>query len=853
MCDAHHHAVRKNTAAPATRPAASMGGIGTIAGNRLIAATCSLLSAAVITAVIAASPAAARTDEARVRVEVPAQDLGSALVELGRQAGLSLLFDPALVRGKRSRRVYGSLLVSRALDRMLAGTGLTVFHTGNGSLVVVAARQQPPRPQHLRRPREVVPGPPATLGTGLADIIVTAQKKAELLQDLPISIVALDAEDIRRLRIDEIGDIGHAVPNVQMQSHPSGQSSQLIVIRGIGASDNQLTQDPSVAVYVDGVYVARVQDMGRQIVDLERIEVLRGPQGTLYGRNATGGAINFVTRLPEFGAWHIDATATVGAFNERSGSVTVNVPVGGDLAARLTYVATRRDGPVRNRGTGARTFGARHRDTWRADLRWRPDAAWTLRYVFDRSNTADTAFYIQAAPGGSQTQRPDSSSTDVRDFRPSPIDSTGHSLTIDWYAGDRFAIKSISAYRTLDHHSYQDYLSGSFRAKAALIGASDISQQQWSQEAQLLGTAFGDRLDYVAGAYYFAEKAHGLSRATLPPEQTILRSFSRISNRAYALYAQGTMTPRLLDGRLHLTLAGRWSRDERSAVVARGTEALPAGRIVPDNPVQGDRSFDDFSPTLSLAFDITSGTMVYAKRAEGYKTGGFNLRSGTTAAFRRGFNPERVTSYEIGLKSELFERRLRFNMAAFRADYDDIQLTLVNVDDATSSNTINAGSAVIAGVEAELTARPWEALQIGASFAWLNPDYSRIVDADGQDITDAYRFAVPASSFNLQARYRFAQTIVGRPVLDLSYSWQGGHASATTTSRAFSFPAYGLLNARLEMAELPVPGRGGMVALALWARNLADTKYWFINGSLFGGYRAWGEPRTFGADLSWRF
>ncbi len=687
---------------------------------------------------------------------------------------------------------------------------------------------------------------------GLDEIVVTAEKKEESLQRTPISIVALGTAEIENMRVSDVTDIGNAIPNVQQQAHPSSASSPMITIRGIGAMDTQITQDPSVGIYVDGVYVARSQGMGVQIADLERIEVLRGPQGTLYGRNATGGAVNFVTRKPALGEWGIDAQVGVGNRDEVSGRVAVNAPIGERLAARFAYMRLSKDGPVRNLGTGAPSFGAKDREAIRADLRWQPTDTLDLRYVFEDSHAADTAFYIEYVPDRTVRKRPSVSSPMVRDLVPNDVTTRGHSLTVDWQLGDSVRLRSISAYRKLDSYTYQSYLPGRFGPGSALIGTGDTHQKQWSQEVQLIGSTFTDSFDYILGAYYFREKATNLSEATIAIQDVTSYADSAIENKAYALYAQGTFTPQILGERLHLTAAGRWSKDVRDAELTNSVKLLSSGLVIPRGSGSGHREYTDFSPSFTVAFDASDSVNLYAKYSEAYKSGGFNTRSSSFEVFAEGFRPEYVSAYEIGLKSEFWERRVRFNVAAFRSDYNDIQMTLVNVNNPTTSDTMNAGRAVIQGVEADLVIRLARGLTASVSGALLDPEYKSIIDNGGNDVTDDYRFTVPKQTMSAQLTYQFPPLPLGNMTANLNYSHQSTTLNATKSAGIYEFPGYGILNGRLELSKIPVVGEGDL-SIAIWGKNITDTKYWFINGSLFGGYRAWGEPRSFGIDLRYKF
>lgn len=827
--------------------------------TKLLTTTCGVLLGFAMGGTSIAAPTSGASQAERrgaISLNIPAQDLGAALSEFGQQAKVAILFDPAIVQGKRSRPVSGSQPAGQALEQMLQGTTLSYQQTSSGALVVTRAAVRPFRASAVRAPviaaQEVqVAAAEPVASEGLEEIVVTAEKRTESLQRTPISIVALGRADIENMRISDVTDIGNAIPNVQQQSHPSSATTPLITIRGIGAMDDQITQDPSVAVYIDGVYVARSQGMGTQIADLERVEVLRGPQGTLYGRNATGGAINFVTSQPRLGEWGLDATLGVGNRNEISGRVAVNAPVGERFAARFAYMRLRKDGYVRNMGTGEPRFGTKDREAIRADLRWAPTDDINLRYVFEESHIGDTPFYLHYVPDPTVKVRPSVSTPLVRDLEANDITTRGHSLTADWQISDGVKLRSISAYRELDSHTYQGYLPGRFGPGAALIGRGDMTHQQWSQELQVLGSAFSGSFDYILGAYLFHEKAHGLSNARIAAQGVVSLVDGRIDNKAYALYAQGTYTPSILDERLHLTAAARWSRDKRDAFLTNTTELIASGRIIPGGSGRGSREYTNFSPSFTAAFDVTPTVNMYAKYSQGYKAGGYNIRSSSLAVFALGFEPEYVKAYEIGLKSEFWDRRVRLNVAAFRSNYDDIQMTLVNVANPTTSDTMNAGKAIIQGVEVDLTAKIATGLTFSLGGAVLDPSYKSIIDNGGNNVTNTYRFSVPTETLNAQINYKLPPTPIGDLTANLTYSWQSGYLNANKSAGYYEFPAYGILNTRVVVSNIPIVE--GDVSVAIWAKNLTDTKYWFINGALFGGYRAWGEPRSYGVDLSYKF
>jgi iron complex outermembrane receptor protein len=696
-------------------------------------------------------------------------------------------------------------------------------------------------------------GPAESGKLGLEEVVVTAERREESLQKTPISVVALGPTQIEKLGISNIADLGRAVPNLQLTPHPNSASTPRVFIRGIGNFDDQITQDPSVAIYVDGVYVARNQGMGMEAADLERIEVLRGPQGTLYGRNATGGAINFITRAAALGHWGFSESLGLGNRRERRSHTMLNVPLGNDAAARFSYLITKKDGFVDNAGTGEDTFGAEDRDSLRANLRWKLRDQWEFQYGFDQSRIRDTPFYLQYSPVTARPQRPSSSSPAVHNLQENDISARGHQVTASWKPTDHLTLKLICAYRELDSFVYQDYLSGRFGPVAALITKNDVVQHQLSNELQLLGSALDDRFNYILGIYSFEEDAKGVTANVLPATNVIASTASDVHNDALATYAQGTYTPDAFRRRIHFTLGARWSRDERKADLRNSTQ-LASGVIVPGSQGAGHRNFNNVSPSFTIASDIAETVSMYAKATDGYKTGGFNARASTIARFQEGFGAETLRSYELGLKSQWWDNRLRIDGAVFRAGYDDIQINAQSdIMNPTRADILNAGKATIRGFELDLTALLTNSLIVALNYGHLDARYDQIIDGRGVDVTSQFAFVnAPANSLTGDVTYTIALGAMGDLSADVNYSWQDKKFStASLANGTYIIDGYGLLNARLTLAG--IPGGPGKVRVSAWGRNLADKEYPFISGPLFGGFRGWGEPRSYGVDVTYEY
>lgn len=687
----------------------------------------------------------------------------------------------------------------------------------------------------------------------LEEVMVTAQKRVESLQDTPISIAALDADALEKFGIGDLVDLQGKVPNLQISPHPNSMSTPRIFIRGVGNFDDQITQDPSVAVYMDGVYMARNQGMGLEVAELERVEVLRGPQGALYGRNATGGAINFVTSPPAIGEWGFSQTFSTGSrdlFRSRS---MLNAPLGDSAAVRLAYLNTEQDGFVRNVGTGASHFGSEDREALRADLLWQADDNLDVRYSYDRSKIEDTPYFLNQQAPSSSLNRPSRGNPAVADLQAHDVAIEGHQLTLSWTPAADLEVRSITAYRELDSFLYQDYLTGRFGPVASLITRDTLNQEQWSQEFQFLGTALDERLNYVAGIYYFREDGDWSNRNSLPAFGQNTGDDAEVENRAFALYAQGTWTPEHFERRLHLTLGGRWSRDKRQAGLDKF--ALVGGAPVSLGSGTGDKTFTDFSPSLTLAWDLNDTSNIYVKASSGYKTGGFNVRPSTIERFEAGFDEETLVSWEAGIKSQWLDNRLRLNGAIFYADYDDIQLNATSdFNDPTRADILNAGEGTIEGLELDITAALHQRLTLGLSYAYLDAGYDEIIDGVGNNVTNNYTFInAPEHSVVANIDWDIAELSVGQLSFNLNYSWQDEKAITTSTTQGlFTIEDYGLLNARLTLAEIPgLPA--GSLRVAAWGRNLEDKHWAFLNAPLFGGFRAYGEPRTWGIDVTWDY
>lgn len=684
---------------------------------------------------------------------------------------------------------------------------------------------------------------------GLADIVVTAQKREESLQDTPISISALDAGALEAKRVVSLADLGSAVPNMQVSPHPNTGTTLRVTIRGIGEPAATQTRDNPVAIYVDGVYVAKGQGLANELAELERIEVLRGPQGTLYGRNATAGAINFISKPPQLGDFSAQQSFSFGSFDEFRSRTSVNIPFGETAAAELTYLRVKKDGFVRNLGAGEKRFGDVDREAVRAALLWRPTDAFEARYTYDSSWIDDTSPFGQAVPlYPAEAQLSRTASSGPFALRAGNTQVQGHNLTLNYDVSPSLTIKSITGYRRLNDLTFQVYNPGPVRPYLPFSNVNSTNQKQFSEELQLIGDLFDSNVKYVAGLYYFSESGDSDDNSAQP--SGLNPRFATWNNKAYAAFGQATWTPAFLDGRLHITVGARYSKDEREASVL-STRIPPTGPQVVLLNGRGKKSFNDFSPTGTIQFDINDDANIYGKFTRGYRTGGFNPTASTAAAFAAGFKPESLSSYEAGLKSEFFDRRIRFNLAGYYSKYKDIQTNVFDPFNNRIFDIINAGRAVTQGIEADLTALVFDGMTVSGSYGYTDPKYKKVVDLGGNDITSRFNFQhAPKNSFTLSADYKSPETAFGIFEANVNYAWQDKYFGVASDPRIITH-AYGLLGARIGLTN--VAGVEGL-RVALWGRNLSNVNYYrnhFPVGDV--ALAMFGEPRSTGVDVSMKF
>jgi iron complex outermembrane receptor protein len=732
----------------------------------------------------------------------------------------------------------------------------------------------------------------ATDEVALQEIVVTAQKRTENLQDTPIAIAAISGQALERLNLANVASIAAQTPSIAY-SEAGGEAQ--IYIRGIGSNIFSIGVDQSVATHIDGVYIGRANMGLTQFLDVERVEVLRGPQGTLYGRNATGGAINIISRQPtdEVEGY---ASLLVGSFDRREVRAALSGPLGGGWSARVAVRGVQDDGYTEDLDPrGSNKIDDTDLQAMRGTLRWAGESLTaSLSVDYSEFSNGNTSIYPIDNVGLAETfgAVPTGDIHKTRNNTPSFHDwqTGGATLNFDWQISDALTLSSVTGYREWD----SDFLFNTDGTEVEVTRSSFVYQSsQVSTELRLAGDY--ERGNFIVGAFYIDEDKFGglgLVRAGFtPPLVQAPRSFVFLadgSGQASALFGEATYE---LTDQWSLTAGIRYNEEEKddlltSVTLLPDTELLGlfSPRPLPAPTAAGTRNasrkWTAWTPRFVANWRPAEDQLYYASYSKGFKSGGFNDLS----VINPPFDPEFVKSYEIGAKTEWLDSRLRLNASAFYYDYTDLQVSVfASLGAVTTTFTTNAAEATVQGVELELQARPFRNLELAAAVSYLDATYDefvtpygtctvanaaldsrcvgrpglpRLIDAAGNRLNNA-----PEWKGNLSATYGIDLAAGGRVSLFGQVSHQGRVFFLPANTTVMSQAAYTLVDARVAYTS-----ESGALELAAFGRNLTDEDYFhnivqFTSTSdgrrdPFNIGNALGYPapgRLWGLELTYRF
>lgn len=739
---------------------------------------------------------------------------------------------------------------------------------------------------------------------GVERISVTAQKRVSTLQETPIAITAFNAESLENRGIEDISDVNNLSPNVQVFA-PFGSTFNVgMNIRGLGTAEPSLAIDPKVGIYLDGVYLARNSGAIFNIVDLERMEVLRGPQGTLWGKNTTGGALNLVTSKPSED-FQFKQKFTMGSNSQFNSTTSIDTGAFGDLTARITYMMGEQDGWATNTYEAAieKNLGSEEVDALRIALRYAADN-FTIDYSYDRTDGSSVSVPVQISNVHSQFTDPriptmnmgtgklyagnvfasmaanehDSSRQtefELANHGREYVDIEGHNLTFEWDFSDNHTFKSISSYRSYDSDLNEGVNIGNgvyfapaldFSTTPPSVDVTDTivipafgytsvkSQEQKSQEFQLLGEFLEGDLKYVAGYYYFTEEGEennpwsisiftGKGANLLFTDPLPFGAFYSVTADSSALFFN--VDYKLTD-ELNVVAGIRYTEDERSLTQVAENDAMLSEDLFAD---------EDWSKTvgsLLLNYILDENLTIYTSIAQGYAAGVYNPGAVDRFAYLDPANlgqanyegsltpadPEDTTAYEFGVKAMLFEDRLMLNSAIFYNDNTNLQKTVL---DGSIRRSINTGKSKSTGFEVDANFAATDSLFFTASFGYIDTNYSE------DEISDTANY-----SASLAMSWILAELEFGDLTLHTNYVMVDEFQYSLIKPNLVA-DSYELLNARLTLSDIKVGNRSSL-KVSLWGKNITDEEY-TVHGADFNFFDAesYGAPATYGVDVSFDF
>ncbi len=706
-------------------------------------------------------------------------------------------------------------------------------------------------------------------GFVLEEVIVTAQKRQENLQDIPVSAQAFGAEELRILGADSVAELIFAAPSLNAGGLGSGSQQQL-GIRGIVDFSRNPGVDPRMGVYIDEVYQGQGYSADQPLLGLETVEILRGPQGTLFGKNTVSGAINLVTKDPTE-VFEGELAATYGNEGQMKGQAYLSGGLTDTLFASVALTYDERDGLYRNTFLNSDT-GDYDRISGRGKLRWLPTDALEATVSFDYSKRESSEPVGVEASLDPFVTRAGFDADDRTEF-------WGAALELNYALDNGYELVSITAYRDSEFYLLGD---DDMTPLNIQISRFDEFNDQFTQELRIQSPSDRD-FTWLAGLYYydserttgrraiFEEDLYNVLIPALAPFAEALSGYGEIPSTLEATsYAAFVHADWALSEQLSLTFGLRYTQDEKTVdwrqnnVVndPQTAAALEAATGLPltqapgalfgavNSEVKDDRDEDDIAPMLSINYQFSDNTLAYARYARAAKSGGYNAEFMLAGLDNFEYDQETVDSYELGLKTTALDDTLRINLALFQMNFDDYQVFqfLESASGATSLQLTNAGQVTTEGLEAELTWVPTQNLKFVANGTFIDASYDEFENpGDGDSFTGNDLPYAPEVKYFLAVQY-LLELGSGSIAFDVDYTWVDEQFTDPSNSEVDKIDDYGLLGARVSYT----PSAGNW-ELAVWGRNLTDEEYNKVNNDNFLGTprTVWGDPQLYGATFTY--
>ncbi|MGX5915059.1 TonB-dependent receptor [Aliidiomarina sp. Khilg15.8] len=707
---------------------------------------------------------------------------------------------------------------------------------------------------------------------GLERIQVTARRSVENLQEVPVAVSSFGEADMERVGLEDITELQQRVPNTTLQVSRGTNSTLTAYIRGIGQQDPLWGFEPGVGVYIDDVYIARPQGAVLEVFDVERVEVLRGPQGTLYGKNTIGGAMKYVTKRLT-GDNELRVQGTVGSYGQRDLKVSGQTALTDDFYVGAAFATLNRDGFGEYINTGDDNYN-KELMTGRLSALWTPGDTLSVSFSADRTvDDSNSRGGYRLTTSQVTGQEPLGDVFDSNTAMPvdNKVETEGASITVDWEMSPAWMFKSVTAIREGYTDTNIDFDS---TPEPTLLIPAIYEDDQFTQEFQFNYSSAN--FNMVSGLYFYEGEACGMFGTILGGLGVTVENSGCVDTSSQAVFGQGTWD---LADNWSLTLGGRYTQDDKEADVYR---ALFLGIKYPEDDatllaVNSDftteADWSRFSPHASVRYTVNRDLMYYASYSNGFKSGGVDMRADVSLNpdADQPYDPEIVDTFEVGMKAELLDRRLRLNAAVFYSDYQDMQVTVQRaVDAGVASQVLNAADATVQGFEIESVLSATDNLSFNATIGFIDADFDEVAffnpeTQQVEDVSGLWSFAnTPEWSANLGFTQDF-RTRWGDVV------WSGNWAYRSDT-QIFEVPsmldmdAYSLVNTSVVWYS-----NDGRWNAGLHVKNLFDKEYRLagynfaaprdadgnITGPGLGGEDTivgyYGDPRTVSFTVGYRF
>ncbi|CAM2740605.1 TonB-dependent receptor [Brevundimonas diminuta] len=703
------------------------------------------------------------------------------------------------------------------------------------------------------------------------DIIVSARRRDEALKDVPVAVSAFSAEQLEQKGSADITELTRSAPSLTLQAARGSNSTLISFIRGVGQQDPLWGFEPGVGLYMDDVYIARPQAAVLDIFDIQRIEILRGPQGTLYGRNTIGGAIKYVTKRIDADEPQGQVRASYGSYNQRDLVASAELPFNDKFAVSAAVARYLRDGYGTNLNTGNEHYN-KDVTAARFSAEWTPTDNLFFRLAGDivKDDSNARHGHRELAPSPADVYDTNAGAGDAN-----RVESKGLSLTGEWNVNEWLTLKSVTAQRDGLTRGNIDF--DNLPAPILDIPAR-YDDDQFSQEFQAVFS--GDRWSGVAGVYYLDATASGAFDTVLGLANLTTLTSGSVDTKSYAVF--GDFSYDVTDA-LSVSVGARWTHDEKTGTVFRRqylgirSPGFGNGAAVPIAAPRTDytatKEFEKFTPRVSVSYKLTPDLTTYVSWGEGFKSGGFDMR-GDAVLYPdtvKGYRPETVETWEIGLKGSLFDNRLNFATAIYDSSYEDQQITTQYPAGATVASVVdNVGSSSIRGWEFEGRLRVTDNLTLNGMLSFTDAKFEQFMayiptgplnsSCPTQpgcvvDVSDQRDFQnTPEWTGSIGATYTHWMENGSSLAFIPSASYRGDYQLFETASPILDQEAFWMFDASLVWTS-----SNDRLTVGVHGKNLSDEQYrvggYVFPGALFGdsliGY--YGAPRTVTATVGLKF